>query len=738
MPIVLRNIQDIPRWSAFENDILKGEALYKNEVQVTETRFENAKSDIKKGEQNKQKEIEVVRKFSKEQIIKLDLSNEEKSKIVSNLNKSKITNEMNSIVANAKKIVNKKNQKRILNEYINELKPNENSKKSMNVIRNAYLGSKKTLLGLGFTKYKTVNSAKNAIKKLKNKTQNKKESKTENNIKELLLIFANKKDPTEKYTNGIEEYINKLLKNGLSNVNQGKIKVSEFITKKQKNNENKKFIKNTAKGITNRVIKKAAAATAATAAAAAAAAAAANAEKRKAKEDNNARKANAEKRKAKEDNNARKANAEKRKAKEVNNARKANAEKKSAQEAERKALNAKKAANKEKKKLPNAPIGKGLKPPTAPALPSGQVNQPALPGAVQTPATAPQGTGLLAGVAASKFLGRGKKKSSVPKTLNKQIQLANVKGNLRKLAFSTSNAMTTSNMIKTNFKLPPMTNKVSNTSVMQTAMLMTTMTNQFKKLMEAGSSKNSAFRKLGKKYHPNRPTGSKEAMQLLQSLKNNKKLNKEIQALPEPPKNMKKLLNNQTPKKKGYSDKKTVNFGKKLREKAKEEANKKAKEEAKRKDKEEANKKAKEEAKRKAKEEANKKAKEEANKKAAAVAATVGSLGVAAVASKAVKKFKNATQKKKTLTRTQINKKAVARGKKLARMANTSQLDAYRKFLTKRNKKEPIDDELYQYIGKLNGNLYIAHSEYYKANAKNKAQKLLKPRIKKAINNLEK
>ena len=246
--------------------------------------------------------------------------------------------------------------------------------------------------------------------------------------------------------------------------------------------------------------------------------------------------------------------------------------------------------------------------------------------------------------------------------------------------------------------------------------------------MEAGSSKNSAFRKLAKKYHPNKG-GTKEQMQLLQSLKNNKKLNKEIQALPEPPKNMKKLLNkmsNQTPKRKGLiekatnSEKKTVNFAKKLREKVKEEA--------KRKSKEEANKKAKEKAKRKAKEEANKKAKEEANKKAAAVAATVGSLGVAAVASKAVKKFKNATQKKKTLTRTQINKKAVARGKKLARMANTSQLDAYRKFLTKRNKKEPIDDELYQYIGKLNGNLYIAHSEYYKANAKNKA-KLLKPKL---------
>ena len=659
MPVALRNIQDIPRWSAFENDILKGEALYKNEVQVSETQFENAKSDIKKGEQNKQKEIEVVRKFSKEQIIKLDLSNEEKSKIVSNLNKSKITNEMNSIVANAKKIVNKKNQKRILNEYINELKPNENSKKSMNVIRNAYLGSKKTLFG--FTKYKTVNSAKNAIKKLKNKTQNKKESKTENNIKELLLIFANKKDPTEKYTNGIEEYINKLLKNGLSNVNQGKIKVSEFITKKQKNNENKKFIKNTAKGITNRVIKKAEneeefvkKAAAATAAAAAAAAAAANAEKRKAKEANNARKANAEKRKAKE----------------ANNARKANAEKKAAQEAERKALNAKKAANKEKKKLPNAPIGKGLKPPTAPALPSGQVNQPALPGAVQTPATAPQGTGLLAGVAAAKFLGRGKKKSSVPKTLNKQIQLANVKGNLRKLAFSTSNAMTTSNMIKTNFKLPPMTSNVS--SNVAVAPLMLTMTKEIKNFVKDGSSKNSAFRKLAKKYHPNRPTGSKETMQLLQSLKNNKKLNKEIQALPEPPKNMKKLLNNQTPKKKGYSDKKTVNFGKKLREKAKEEANKKAKEEANKKAKEEANKKAKEEAnkkakeeaKRKAKEEANKKAKEEANKKAAAVAATVGSLGVAAVARKAVKKFKNATQKKKTLTRTQTLEQAGAAGKK--------------------------------------------------------------------------
>ena len=327
------------------------------------------------------------------------------------------------------------------------------------------------------------------------------------------------------------------------------------------------------------------------------------------------------------------------------------------------------------KKIPNTPIGKGLKPPTAPALPSGQVNQSALPGAVQTPATAPQGTGLLAGVAAAKFLGRGKKKSSVPKTLNKQIQLANAKGNLRKLAFSTSNAMTTSNMIKTNFKLPPMTSNVSsNTSVMQTAILMTTMTNQFKKLMEAGSSKNSAFRKLAKKYHPNKG-GTKEQMQLLQSLKNNKKLNKEIQALPEPPKNMKKLLNkmsNQTPKRKGLiekatnSEKKTVNFAKKLREKVKEEAKRKAKEEA--------NKKVKEEAKRKAKEEANKKAKEKATNsgkktvnfakkliqrakerpKTATGVGVVGTLGVGYLAGKGVKK----------LTRTQTLEQAGAAGKK--------------------------------------------------------------------------
>ena len=311
------------------------------------------------------------------------------------------------------------------------------------------------------------------------------------------------------------------------------------------------------------------------------------------------------------------------------------------------------------KKIPNTPIGKGLKPPTAPALPSGQVNQSALPGAVQTPATAPQGTGLLAGVAAAKFLGRGKKKSSVPKTLNKQIQLANAKGNLRKLAFSTSNAMTTSNMIKTNFKLPPMTSNVSsNTSVMQTAILMTTMTNQFKKLMEAGSSKNSAFRKLAKKYHPNKG-GTKEQMQLLQSLKNNKKLNKEIQALPEPPKNMKKLLNkmsNQTPKRKGLiekatnSEKKTVNFAKKLREKVKEEAKRKAKEEA--------NKKAKEKATNSGKKTVNfakkliQRAKE--RPKTATGVGVVGTLGVGYLAGKGVKK----------LTRTQTLEQAGAAGKK--------------------------------------------------------------------------
>ena len=46
------------------------------------------------------------------------------------------------------------------------------------------------------------------------------------------------------------------------------------------------------------------------------------------------------------------------------------------------------------------------------------------------------------------------------------------------------------------------------------------------------------------------------------------------------------------------------------------------------------------------------------------MAATVGSLGVAAVARKAVKKFKNATQKKKTLTRTQTLEQAGAAGKK--------------------------------------------------------------------------
>jgi hypothetical protein len=284
------------------------------------------------------------------------------------------------------------------------------------------------------------------------------------------------------------------------------------------------------------------------------------------------------------------------------------------------------------KKLPNSPIGKGVKPPTTLALPSGKRNQLLLPGSTQTPATAPQGSGLLAGLAASKLLGRGKKSSSVPKALsnnkNKQIQLANAKGNLKKSSISTVNQPSTKNM-KVNFKFPGMTNKVSNTSVMQTAILMTTMTNQFKKLMEAGSSKNSVFRKLSKQYHPNKPTGSKESMQILQNVRDSvkpnvvsKKLGEamtpkkflpktnnkspdviskalgEAMAPKKQNKNLTKVLN-KAPKSKGYTDKK----------------------------------------------------------------AAVG-VGLAATVGKAAKTFKNSSKNKKTLTRTQTLEQAGAAGKK--------------------------------------------------------------------------
>ena len=44
MPVVLRNIQDIPGWSAFVNDVLKGEALYRNQLQVSKTKVDSLKS----------------------------------------------------------------------------------------------------------------------------------------------------------------------------------------------------------------------------------------------------------------------------------------------------------------------------------------------------------------------------------------------------------------------------------------------------------------------------------------------------------------------------------------------------------------------------------------------------------------------------------------------------------------------------------------------------------------------
>ena len=132
--------------------------------------------------------------------------------------------------------------------------------------------------------------------------------------------------------------------------------------------------------------------------------------------------------------------------------------------------------------------------------------------------------------------------------------------------------------------------------------------------MEAGSSKNSVFRKLSKQYHPNKPTGSKESMQILQNVRDSvkpnvvsKKLGEamtpkkflpktnnkspdviskalgEAMAPKKQNKNLTKVLNklsNKAPERKGLiektinSAKKSTNIIKKLREKAKEEKNK--------------------------------------------------------------------------------------------------------------------------------------------------------------------
>jgi hypothetical protein len=578
-----------------ERVIKKAEA--ENEKVVANT-VKGITNRMIKENKNKLKELQIIRNSAKKEIIKLQLPNNKRTNLISKLNDAKNANQMNAISAQAKnnkaeteKKVAQEAERKALQEKKNKEEVSQvvkgitnkmiqnNRKQLRNMIQKANIGSK--------NKNRFLEMSKNS--KISNTEIRKALNKKVANVKS----FKNNKEAQEKRKQRAE------VKSSNENANKATELFSQMTT------EPKKAVNRLTEGEKENIQKQL------------------NMAKPKERGLSKIGKKKLNARKVIEGRTNLNKNTINLYMKQVNNAKQAHVISRILKKLE-----------KEKKKLPNAPIGKGLKPrsnnnknsnapnnkvlkPPTLALPGSETNQLALPGVVQKPVTMPQGTGLLAGLAASKLLGRGKKSSSVPKALsnkkNKQIQLANAKGNLKKLSISTVNQPSTKNM-KVNFKFPGMTNKVSNTSVMQTAMLMTTMTNQFKKLMEAGSSKNSVFRKLSKQYHPNKPTGSKESMQILQNVRDSvkpnvvsKKLGEamtpkkflpktnnkspdviskalgEAMAPKKQNKNLTKVLNklsNKAPQRKGLiektinSAKKSTNIIKKLREKAKEEKNK--------------------------------------------------------------------------------------------------------------------------------------------------------------------
>jgi hypothetical protein len=135
-------------------------------------------------------------------------------------------------------------------------------------------------------------------------------------------------------------------------------------------------------------------------------------------------------------------------------------------------------------------------------------------------------------------LGRGKKskmsKAIVPVSSN--IKLGNAKANLQKMTWSTDQQISVPTKNARNFKInmgkktTSVADKPTNKNVQKFIIMMS---KQIKNLVNKGKSKESAFRQLSKEYHPNKG-GSKEQFQVLQMLKNNKKLNSEIKALPAP------------------------------------------------------------------------------------------------------------------------------------------------------------------------------------------------------------
>jgi hypothetical protein len=150
MLLALRNIQDIPGWSAFEIDILKGETLYKNKVQVTETQFESLKSyGLNKG-LDKEVVNSIVNDAAKRYRNGKFVS---PNNVVRQLNeqvKNKVKNNKNTNTARV-------NEKRIT-DFINSLEPSIELRPALNKVKQNFLTKK----------YKNIENAKADIKKIIN------------------------------------------------------------------------------------------------------------------------------------------------------------------------------------------------------------------------------------------------------------------------------------------------------------------------------------------------------------------------------------------------------------------------------------------------------------------------------------------------------------------------------------------------------------------------------------------
>ena len=202
----LRNIQDIPGWSAFENDILKGDALYKNQLQMTQTQIDSLKSyGLNKG-----LDKEVVNSIVNKEVYYLPPNN-----IVKQLNKQAKNNKNTN---NARV-----NEKRITN-FINSLEPSIELRPGINKIKQNYIRRKKN-----------NNSTRSEIKKL-----------IENNkkIKENVSILTKELNEDSNINNAIKEmgrkaiqkYRNKTTSFGMI-MYKTPNSVREYI-KKQKNKSN--------------------------------------------------------------------------------------------------------------------------------------------------------------------------------------------------------------------------------------------------------------------------------------------------------------------------------------------------------------------------------------------------------------------------------------------------------------------------------------------------------------------